>query len=65
MKRISGPYYFITSQIRLTALFVNTGHVKMKGIGKLFSFEHIPDNTSSCYIFLSLSEGVVYFHETD
>ena len=51
---------------------VNTGHVKTKGVVKLDSFEHIrwyssaeADKYSSCYLFLSLSEQVVYFHETD
>ena len=51
---------------------VNTGHVKTKGVGKLDSFEHIrwysstkADRYSSCYLFLCLSEQVLYFHETD
>ena len=46
--------------------------MKTKGVGKLDSFEHIrwysstkADKYSSCYLFLSLSEQVVYFHETD
>ena len=50
----------------------NTGHVKAKGVGKLDLFEHIccysstkADKYSNCYLFLSLSEQVVYFHETD
>ena len=57
---------------RFEIWLVNTGHVKTKGVGKLDSFEHIrwysstkADKCSSCYLFLSLSEQVVYFHETD
>ena len=51
---------------------VNTGHLKTKGVGKLDLFEHIQwcsstkaDKYSTCYLFWSLSEQVVYFHETD
>ena len=57
---------------RFEIWLVNTGHVKTKDLGKLDSFEHIPlysstkaNKYSSCYLFLSLSKQVVYFHETD
>ena len=48
--------------------------MKTKGVDKFDSFEHIhwydkhrteSDKYPSCYLFLSLSEQVVYFHELD
>ena len=57
---------------RFEIWLVNAGHVKTKGVGKFDLYEHIPlysstkaDNYSSCYLFLFLSEQVVYFHEAD
>ena len=53
---------------RFEIWLVNAGHVKTKGVGKLDLYEHIPlysstkaDNYSSYYLFLFLSEQVVYF----
>ena len=46
--------------------------MKTKDIDELDSFEHIPwysytkaDEYSTCYLFFSLSQEVVYFHQTD
>ena len=57
---------------RFEIWLVNIGHVKTKGLGKLDSFEHVPlysstkaNKYSSCYLLLSLSKQVVYFHERD
>ena len=57
---------------RFEVWLVNTGNLKTKGVGKLDSFENIPwkssakaDKYSGCYLFLSLSEQVAYFQETD
>ena len=47
-------------------------HVNTKGVGKLDLFQRVrwysstkTDKYSGCYLFLSWSEQVVYFHETD
>ena len=57
---------------RLEIWLVNTGHVETKGVGELDLFKYIhlysstkADKYSSCFLFLSLPEQVVYFQETD